>query len=184
MSEVRRGVRERPHSLSPVRFHDSRQFEVLPECAAQLLGSPGEAESDPEKQAYADFTEKLPGRSEARARRQLQRGCVLGLVEAPTHLHAIQPVEPAARPGTPRAGMTAPPTGTETTEERTPAGCRPRRVAAARRLRPLLPHRRRRPCLRPLPQYRRRPAGPASRRVPAAEKRSPPSTSSVRSATR
>ncbi|HYA54575.1 MAG TPA: zinc ribbon domain-containing protein, partial [Thermoplasmata archaeon] len=41
--------------------------KFCPECAAQLLGAPGEAKADPEKQAYADFTEKY----RAEAKREL-----------------------------------------------------------------------------------------------------------------
>ncbi len=41
----------------------------------------------------------VPGRGEEGARRQLQRGLVLGLVEAPVVVHAVQPVEAPAGPG-------------------------------------------------------------------------------------
>ncbi len=38
--------------------------QYCPECAAQLLGKPGEGGADPERQAYADFTERF--RAEAK----------------------------------------------------------------------------------------------------------------------
>ncbi len=91
--------------------------KFCPECAAQLLGSPGEAESDPEKQAYADFTEKY----RAEAKRELGDNYSEGAFwdwwkRQPTYTPFSQWSLQQGQ-GTPRAGMTAPPTGTETTEE-------------------------------------------------------------------
>ncbi len=91
--------------------------KFCPECAAQLLGTPGEAESDPEKQAYADFTEKY----RAEAKRELGDNYSEGAFwdwwkRQPTYTPFSQWSLQQGQ-GTPRAGMTAPPVGTETTEE-------------------------------------------------------------------
>jgi len=88
-----------------------------PECAAQLLGTPGEAESDPEKQAFADFTEKY----RAEAKRELGDNYSEGAFwdwwkRQPTYTPFSQWSLQQGQ-GTARAGMTAPPTGTETTPE-------------------------------------------------------------------
>jgi RNA polymerase subunit RPABC4/transcription elongation factor Spt4 len=91
--------------------------KFCPECAAQLLGTPGEAESDPEKQAYADFTEKY----RAEAKRELGDNYSEGAFwdwwkRQPTYTPFSQWSLQQGQ-GTPRAGMTAPPIGTETTPE-------------------------------------------------------------------
>ncbi len=95
-----------------------------PECAAQLLGTPGEAESDPEKQAYADFTEKY----RAEAKRELGDNYSEGAFwdwwkRQPTYTPFSQWSLQQGQ-GTARAGMTAPPAGTETTPEAEP-GAKP-----------------------------------------------------------
>jgi len=98
--------------------------KFCPECAAQLLGKPGEAESDPEKQAYADFTQKY----RAEAKRELGDNYTEGAFwdwwkRQPTYTPFSQwSLQQGS--GTARAGMTAPPAGTETTPE-TPPGKAP-----------------------------------------------------------
>ena len=95
--------------------------KFCPECAAQLLGKPGEAEADPEKQAYADFT----GKYRAEAKRELGDNYTEGAFwdwwkRQPTYTPFSQWSLQQGQ-GTARAGMTAPPAGTETTPE-TPEG--------------------------------------------------------------
>ena len=91
--------------------------KFCPECAAQLLGKPGEAEADPEKQAYADFT----GKYRAEAKRELGDNYTEGAFwdwwkRQPSYTPFSQWSLQQGQ-GTARAGMTAPPTGTETTPE-------------------------------------------------------------------
>jgi len=91
--------------------------KFCPECAAQLLGAPGEAESDPEKQAYADFTEKY----RAEAKKELGDNYSEGgfwdwWKRQPTYTPFSQWSLQQGQ-GTARAGMTAPPVGTQTTPE-------------------------------------------------------------------
>jgi RNA polymerase subunit RPABC4/transcription elongation factor Spt4 len=91
--------------------------KFCPECAAQLLGTPGEAESDPEKQAYADFTEKY----RAEAKKELGDNYSEGAFwdwwkRQPTYTPFSQWSLQQGQ-GTARAGMTAPPVGTQTTPE-------------------------------------------------------------------
>jgi RNA polymerase subunit RPABC4/transcription elongation factor Spt4 len=91
--------------------------KFCPECAAQLLGTPGEAASDPEKQAYADFTEKY----RAEGKRELGDNYSEGAFwdwwkRQPTYTPFSQWTLQQGQ-GTARAGMTAPPVGTETTPE-------------------------------------------------------------------
>ena len=98
--------------------------KFCPECAAQLLGTPGEAESDPEKQAYADFTEKY----RAEAKKELGDNYSEGAFwdwwkRQPTYTPFSQWSLQQGQ-GTARAGMTAPPVGTQTTPE-TDAGRMP-----------------------------------------------------------
>ena len=95
--------------------------KFCPECAAQLLGKPGEAESDPEKQAYADFT----GKYRAEAKRELGDNYTEGAFwdwwkRQPTYTPFSQWSLQQGQ-GTARAGMTAPPAGTETAPETPPA---------------------------------------------------------------
>jgi RNA polymerase subunit RPABC4/transcription elongation factor Spt4 len=98
--------------------------KFCPECAAQLLGKPGEAEADPEKQAYADFTEKY----RAEAKRELGDNYTEGAFwdwwkRQPTYTPFSQWSLQQGQ-GTARAGMTAPPAGTEVKDE-TSAGTTP-----------------------------------------------------------
>ena len=98
--------------------------KFCPECAAQLLGKPGEAEADPEKQAYADFT----GKYRAEAKRELGDNYTEGAFwdwwkRQPTYTPFSQWSLQQGQ-GTVRAGMTAPPAGTEVTPE-APAGKAP-----------------------------------------------------------
>jgi RNA polymerase subunit RPABC4/transcription elongation factor Spt4 len=91
--------------------------KFCPECAAQLLGAPGEAAADPEKQAYADFTEKY----RAEAKRELGDNYSEGAFwdwwkRQPTYTPFSQWSLQQGQ-GTARVGMTAPPAGTEAKPE-------------------------------------------------------------------
>jgi len=105
--------------------------KFCPECAAQLLGKPGEAESDPEKQAYADFT----GKFRAEAKRELGDNYTEGAFwdwwkRQPTYTPFSQWSLQQGQ-GTARAGMTAPPAGATTTPETPPGKAPPRGGAGA-----------------------------------------------------
>jgi RNA polymerase subunit RPABC4/transcription elongation factor Spt4 len=83
--------------------------KVCPECAAVLLGKPGEAEADPERQGYADFTERY----RAEAKRELGDNYSEGAFwdwwkRQPTYTSFSQ-WKLQQGTGTARAGMTAPP---------------------------------------------------------------------------
>jgi RNA polymerase subunit RPABC4/transcription elongation factor Spt4 len=87
--------------------------KFCPECAAQLLGTPGEGKTDPERQAYADFTEKF----RAEAKRELGDNYSEGgfwdwWKRQPTYTPFSQWSLQQGQ-GTARAGMTAPPAGAE-----------------------------------------------------------------------
>ena len=137
----------------------------------------------PEKQAYADFTEKY----RAEAKKELGDNYSEGAFwdwwkRQPTYTPFSQWSLQQGQ-GTARAGMTAPPVGTQTTPEldagRMPpkgGGSTPYAETPAATAAPSAPT-----TSAAVP---RRPLGRASRRVPAAARKIRPSTSSVRSATR
>ena len=94
--------------------------QFCPECSAQLLGAPGEGAADPERQAYADFTEKF--RSEAK--RELGDNYTESAFwdwwkRQPTYVPFSQ-WQVSQNKGTPRAGMSAPPVGSESTMPASP----------------------------------------------------------------
>ena len=91
--------------------------KVCPECAAQLLGKPGEGEAEPERQGYADFTEKY----RAEAKRELGENYSEGAFwdwwkRQPTYTSFSQWKLQQGQ-GTPRSGMSAPPAESETAPE-------------------------------------------------------------------
>ena len=91
--------------------------KFCPECAAQLLGTPGEAESDPESRCTPTSLRSTG----AEAKRELGDNYSEGAFwdwwkRQPTYTPFSQWSLQQGQ-GTPRAGMTAPPVGTETTEE-------------------------------------------------------------------
>ena len=88
--------------------------QYCPECAAQLLGKPGEGADDPERQGYADFTERY--RSEAK--KELGENYTEGSFwdwwkRQPTYTPFSQWKLQQGQSVT-RAGMAAPPVGTQT----------------------------------------------------------------------
>jgi RNA polymerase subunit RPABC4/transcription elongation factor Spt4 len=101
--------------------------QFCPECGAQLLGKPGEGASDPERQAYADFTEKY----RAEAKRELGENYTESAFwdwwkRQPTYVPFSQWKVQQTK-GAPRAGMSAPPAGSETV----PPGAPPKAEAAS-----------------------------------------------------
>jgi RNA polymerase subunit RPABC4/transcription elongation factor Spt4 len=95
--------------------------QFCPECGAQLLGKPGEGASDPERQAYADFTEKY----RAEAKRELGENYTESAFwdwwkRQPTYVPFSQ-WKAQQNKGAPRAGMSAPPAASESVAPATPA---------------------------------------------------------------
>jgi RNA polymerase subunit RPABC4/transcription elongation factor Spt4 len=87
--------------------------EYCPECGAQLLGKPGSGESDPERQAYADFTERF----RAEAKKELGDNYTESAFwdwwkRQPTYVPFSQWKAQQAQ-GAPRTGMSQPPAGSE-----------------------------------------------------------------------
>jgi RNA polymerase subunit RPABC4/transcription elongation factor Spt4 len=87
--------------------------QFCPECGAQLLGKPGEGTSDPERQAYADFTEKY----RAEGKKELGENYTESAFwdwwkRQPTYVPFSQWKAQQTK-GAPRAGMSAPPPGSE-----------------------------------------------------------------------
>lgn len=87
--------------------------QFCPECGAQLLGSPGEATSDPERQAYADFTERF----RAEGKKELGDNYTESAFwdwwkRQPTYVPFSQ-WKVQQNKGAPRAGMSQPPVGSE-----------------------------------------------------------------------
>jgi RNA polymerase subunit RPABC4/transcription elongation factor Spt4 len=94
--------------------------QFCPECGAQLLGKPGEGASDPERQAYADFTEKY----RAEAKKELGENYTESAFwdwwkRQPTYVPFSQ-WKVQQNKGTPRAGMSAPPVGSESVPTEAP----------------------------------------------------------------
>ena len=107
--------------------------EFCPECGAQLLGAPGAAASDPERQAYADFTEKF----RAEAKRELGDNYTESAFwdwwkRQPTYVPFSQ-WKVAQNKGAPRAGMSQPPLASESTMPAAPykEGASPSGMGAA-----------------------------------------------------
>ena len=91
--------------------------KFCPECAAQLLGAPGEAASDPEKQAYADFTEKYRAEAKRELGDNYSEGAFWDWWKRQPSYTPFSQWSVQQGQGMARAGMTAPPAGTETTSE-------------------------------------------------------------------
>jgi len=91
--------------------------KFCPECAAQLLGKPGEGEADPERQGYADFTEKYRAEGKRELGDNYSEGAFWDWWKRQPSYTSFSQWKLQQGSGTPRAGMTAPPTGTTTTPE-------------------------------------------------------------------
>jgi RNA polymerase subunit RPABC4/transcription elongation factor Spt4 len=102
--------------------------QFCPECGAQLLGKPGEGESDPERQAYADFTERF--RTEAK--KELGDNYTESAFwdwwkRQPTYVPFSQWKAQQSQ-GTPRAGMSEPPVASGAAPFAPPAAAPPPRA--------------------------------------------------------
>ena len=100
--------------------------KFCPECAAQLLGTPGEAAADPEKQAYADFTEKYRAEAKRELGDNYSEGAFWDWWKRQPSYTPFSQWSLQQGQGTPRAGMTAPPVGTQTTPEAPPVTTPPK----------------------------------------------------------
>ena len=83
--------------------------KFCPECAAQLLGAPGEAASDPEKQAYADFTEKYRAEAKRELGDNYSEGAFWDWWKRQPSYTPFSQWKIQQGQGAPRAGMTPPP---------------------------------------------------------------------------
>jgi RNA polymerase subunit RPABC4/transcription elongation factor Spt4 len=107
--------------------------QFCPECSAQLLGKPGEDASDPERQAYMDFTEKF----RAEGKKELGDNYTESSFwdwwkRQPTYVPFSQWKVQQTK-GTPRPGMSQPPVGSEVApvEMPLPKGSAPAAAAPA-----------------------------------------------------
>jgi RNA polymerase subunit RPABC4/transcription elongation factor Spt4 len=94
--------------------------QFCPECGAQLLGAPGEGDNDPERQAYADFTEKF----RAEGKKELGDNYTESAFwdwwkRQPTYVPFSQ-WKVQQNKGTPRSGMSEPPVGSAEAAPTTP----------------------------------------------------------------
>lgn len=105
--------------------------KFCPECAAQLLGTPGEAAADPEKQAYADFTEKYRAEAKRELGDNYSEGAFWDWWKRQPSYTPFSQWSLQQGQGTARAGMTAPPARTETTPEADAGRMPPKGGAAA-----------------------------------------------------
>ena len=99
--------------------------KFCPECAAQLLGKPGEAEADPEKQAYADFTEKYRAEAKRELGDNYSEGAFWDWWKRQPSYTPFSQWSLQQGQGTARTGMTAPPTGTEVAADAETPGAKP-----------------------------------------------------------
>ena len=98
---VRRRVRGGPRSVQSVRFHDPGRLEGLPRVRRP---APGRARGRGPRSRAPGLRRRrraVPRRVEEGAGGQLQRGRLLGLVEAPADVPVVQPVPAPAGPGQP-----------------------------------------------------------------------------------
>ncbi len=105
--------------------------QFCPECGAQLLGKPGEGAADPERQAYADFTERF----RAEAKKDLGDNYTESAFwdwwkRQPTYVSFSQWKAQQAS-GAPRAGMAQPPAGRQAVTTAPPPGRTPPRGGGA-----------------------------------------------------
>jgi len=83
--------------------------QYCPECAAQLLGKPGEGGPDPERQAYADFTERFRAEAKKELGENYSEGAFWDWWKRQSTYTPFSQWKLQQGAGTPRAGATAPP---------------------------------------------------------------------------
>ena len=83
--------------------------QSCPECAAQLLGKPGEAGPDPERQAYGDFTERFRAEAKKELGENYSEGAFWDWWKRQPSYTPFSQWKVQQGQGTPRSGMTAPP---------------------------------------------------------------------------
>jgi RNA polymerase subunit RPABC4/transcription elongation factor Spt4 len=105
--------------------------KFCPECAAQLLGKPGEGEADPERQGYADFTEKYRAEGKRELGENYSEGAFWDWWKRQPTYTSFSQWKLQQGTGTPRGGMTAPPPAGAAYEEAPPAGRPPKGGGAA-----------------------------------------------------
>ncbi len=91
--------------------------KVCPECAAQLLGKPGEA--DPERQGYADFTERYRAEAKRELGENYSEGAFWDWWKRQPSYTSFSQWKLQQGTGTSRAGMTAPPAASPVEETKT-----------------------------------------------------------------
>jgi RNA polymerase subunit RPABC4/transcription elongation factor Spt4 len=83
--------------------------KYCPECAAQLLGRPEEASSDPERQAYADFTERYRAEGKKELGENYTEGAFWDWWKRQPSYTPFSQWKLQQSQGAPRADMAAPP---------------------------------------------------------------------------
>ncbi|HYA10677.1 MAG TPA: zinc ribbon domain-containing protein [Thermoplasmata archaeon] len=85
--------------------------QFCPECAAQLLGKPGEGGTDPERQAYADFTERYRAEAKKELGENYGEGAFWDWWKRQPSYTPFSQWKVQQGQGTSRTGMSAPPPG-------------------------------------------------------------------------
>jgi RNA polymerase subunit RPABC4/transcription elongation factor Spt4 len=101
--------------------------KVCPECAAQLLGKPGEGAADPERQGYADFTERYRAEAKRELGDNYSEGAFWDWWKRQPSYTSFSQWKLQQGTGVPRAGMSAPPVGTASMPQAPPYGGQPPR---------------------------------------------------------
>ncbi|HTS32513.1 MAG TPA: zinc ribbon domain-containing protein [Thermoplasmata archaeon] len=102
--------------------------QYCPECAAQLLGKPGEGGAEPERQAYADFTERFRAEAKKDLGENYNEGSFWDWWKRQPTYTPFSQWKLQQGQGTSRSGMTAPPA-----QGRPPSGGAPRQGPPAAR---------------------------------------------------
>ena len=97
--------------------------QFCPECAAQLLGKPGEGGRDPERDGYADFTERFRAEAKKELGENYNEGSFWDWWKRQPSYTSFSQWKLQQQQGAPRGGMMAPPAQTA---ERPPESPPPR----------------------------------------------------------
>ncbi|HTP53724.1 MAG TPA: zinc ribbon domain-containing protein [Thermoplasmata archaeon] len=92
--------------------------QFCPECAAQLLGKPGEGGRDPERDGYADFTERFRAEAKKELGENYNEGSFWDWWKRQPTYTSFSTWKLQQQQGAPRGGMMAPPV--QSTEAPTP----------------------------------------------------------------